>query len=47
MKALDELGTTDQCVGSDRADAVDALLRERAELIAEYAAKLRLVEEDV
>lgn len=44
---MDELGTTDQCVGSDRADAVDALLRERAELIAEYAQKLRLVEEDV
>lgn len=39
---MDELGTTDQCVGSERADAVDALLRERAELVAEYAAKLRL-----
>ena len=39
---MDELGTTDQCVGSDRAYAVDALLRERAELVAEYAAKLRL-----
>lgn len=44
---MDELGTTDQCVGTDRADAVDALLRERAELVAEYAQKLRLVEEDV
>ena len=42
---MDELGTTDQCVGSERADAVDALLRERAELIAEYAAKLQLRED--
>lgn len=39
---MDELGTTDQCVGADRADAVDALLRERAELVAEYAKRLRL-----
>lgn len=42
---MDELGTTDQCVGTDMADAVDALLRERAELVAEYAAKLRLAGE--
>lgn len=42
---MDELGTTDQCVGIDRADAVDAMLRERAELVAEYA-KLRLAGED-
>lgn len=39
---MDELGTTDQCVGSERADAVDALLRERADTIAEYAKRLRL-----
>lgn len=39
---MTELGTTDQCVGVERADAVEVLLRERAELVAEYAAKLRL-----
>lgn len=39
---MEELGTTDQCVGTDRAEAVDALLRERAELVAEYAEKLQL-----
>lgn len=42
---MTELGTTDQCVGVERADAVEVLLRERAELAAEYAAKLRLAEE--
>ena len=42
---MTELGTTDQCVGVERADAVEVLLRERAELVAEYAAKLRLAEE--
>lgn len=40
-----ELGTTDQCVGVERADAVEVLLCKRAELVAEYAAKLRLAEE--
>lgn len=39
---MTELGTTDQCVGVERADAVEVLLRERAELVAEYAAKLTL-----
>lgn len=43
---MDELGTTDQCVGIDRADAVDALLRERAKLVAEYIAKLQLREDE-
>lgn len=47
LDRMEELGTIDQCVGADRAEAVDALLRERAELVAEFAAKLRLAEEDV
>ena len=42
---MTELGTTDQCCGAERAEAVKVLLRERAELVAEYAAKLRLAEE--